>query len=532
MARKKTLLILLAIAVGFLGCNDRKGLPDFQRPNILFAISDDQSYPHASAYGTEWVSTPAFDRVASSGVLFNNAFVAAPQCSPNRAAILTGKNIGQLEEAGTHASYFPKKFQVFTDLLEGAGYEIGYTGKPWGPGNWKDAGWTRNPAGPGFNEVSVKEVPANGIRPLDYFGNFVDFFQQKEADKPFFFWFGAYEPHRRYEAGSGLASGKMIDEANPPGFLPDDSVIRADLLDYALEIEWFDHHLERMIDYLEDKGVLENTLIVVTADNGMPFPGAKANLTEYGTHVPLAVSWPAAVKGGRTTPSLISHVDLAPTFLDLAGVKDIPEMTGISFLPLLMGDQEATREFVITGRERHTHARPDNLAYPARAVRTPDYLYIWNMKPDRWPVGDPVDPAAEQARKDTMQADQYKSLLPGFHDIDGSPSKSFMMDHRESAQVGAQFTADFLKRPEEQLFDIRKDPACMNNLAEIAEMQKIKAELRELLHAELKKQQDPRVLGNGDIFESYPRISSMRQFEGFKERGQYNPAYQANDDEK
>ncbi|HVW62284.1 MAG TPA: DUF4962 domain-containing protein, partial [Puia sp.] len=105
-----------------------------KRPNILFAIADDQSYPYASAYGTTGVRTPAFDRVAREGVLFNNAFAAAPQCSPSRAAILTGRNIWQLEEAGTHSSYFPKKFSVFTDALERAGYTIGYTGKPWAPG--------------------------------------------------------------------------------------------------------------------------------------------------------------------------------------------------------------------------------------------------------------------------------------------------------------------------------------------------------------------------------------------------------------
>ena len=135
------LIILSGICISLLyACQTGTEESSDKRPNILFAISDDQSFPYASAYGTAGIQTPAFDRVAEAGVLFYNAFVAAPGCSPSRAAILTGKNIWQIEEAGTHASYFPKKFTVFTDLLEDAGYELGFTGKPWGPGNWKDAG--------------------------------------------------------------------------------------------------------------------------------------------------------------------------------------------------------------------------------------------------------------------------------------------------------------------------------------------------------------------------------------------------------
>jgi uncharacterized sulfatase len=517
--------ILLAVFILF-GCNIREERSDKVKPNILFAISDDQSYPHASAYGASWVQTPAFDRIARTGVLLNNAFVAAPQCSPNRAAILTGRNIGQLEEAGTHASYFPKKFTVFTDLLEERGYQLGYTGKPWGPGNWQDAGWERNPVGPEYNELSLEEVPADGINPRDYFGNFIAFYQQKEPGKPFFFWYGAHEPHRRYEAGSGLRHGKELNDVEPPGFLPEDSVIRADLLDYALEIEWFDYHLGRMIEYLANKGELDNTLIVVTADNGMPFPGAKANLTEYGTHVPMAISWPNKVDGGKITDALLSHVDLAPTFLDAAGIQIHPDMTGTSFMPVLLAAEQSVRDYVITGRERHTHARPDNLGYPARGIRTDRFLYIWNVKPDRWPAGDPVEPTQDNLALDAAADRKYSDILPGYHDIDNSPSKSFMMEHRDDPDVHEAFVADFEKRPGDQLFDIKNDPACVNNLAHKEGYQDLVDSLRNLLKTELTAQGDPRVTGMGDVFESYPRISRMRPFPGFKEQGQYNPAYQ------
>ncbi|WP_148275209.1 sulfatase-like hydrolase/transferase, partial [Rhodopirellula baltica] len=107
------------------------------RPNVLVAISDDQSFPHTSAYGYQAIQTPAFDRVAKTGVLFNNAFTPSPGCSPMRAAFLTGRNIWQIEHAGTHASSFASEYEVYQDRLENAGYFIGYTGKGWGPGNWK-----------------------------------------------------------------------------------------------------------------------------------------------------------------------------------------------------------------------------------------------------------------------------------------------------------------------------------------------------------------------------------------------------------
>src|SRR5688500_4452495 len=125
--------------------------PALGKPNILIAIADDWSWPHAGAYGCKFVKTPAFDRVAKEGVLFRNAFTASPGCSPSRAALLTGRHTWQLEQAGTHASSFPKKFQVYPDLLEAAGYHVGHTGKAWGPGNFKEGGRTRNPAGPAYS---------------------------------------------------------------------------------------------------------------------------------------------------------------------------------------------------------------------------------------------------------------------------------------------------------------------------------------------------------------------------------------------
>lgn len=495
-----------------------------KQPNILFAIADDQSYPHAGVYGFTEISTPGFDQVANTGVLFSNAFVGAPQCSPSRAAILTGKNIWQIEEAGTHASNFPKKYQVFTDLLETVGYQLGYTGKPWGPGNYKITGWTRNPVGPEYNEKVLKTVPASGIHSKDYFGNFVDFLSKKPEGKPFFFWYGGHEPHRVYEAGSGVKSGKSVDNVVVPAFLPDDSVTRNDVLDYALEIEYFDSHLSKMLNLLKERGELENTLVVVTADNGMPFPYAKANLQEFGTHVPLAISWPAGIKKTKKTDELVAMIDLAPTFLEIAGVQDTPEMTGRSISSILFSKvmTKPNRDFVLTGRERHTHARPDNLGYPARAFRTKDYLFVKNYKPDRWPIGDPVPVTEENDARNDVEG--FSKLYPGYLDIDGSPSKTFMMENKDHESVQNLFHNAFEKRPAEQLYDIKNDPYCVNDLSGNPEYDEIKMDLRQKLDAELKKQGDPRMSGS-QVYDSYPRYSTTRQFPGFNKRGEYNPAF-------
>jgi N-sulfoglucosamine sulfohydrolase len=479
-----------------------------KRPNILFAISDDQSYPHAGAYGCAMVNTPAFDRVAKEGILFTNAYTSAPQCSPNRATILTGKPIWQLEEAGTHASYFPKKFTVFTDLLEESGYHIGYTGKPWSPGNWKDAGWERNPAGPAYTKRKLK-APAQAMSGLDYSANFEDFLADRKKDDPFFFWYGSSEPHRDYEKGIGLKTGKKLDDVVVPPFLPDTDEVRSDILDYAFEIDWFDQHLGNMMAKLEEIGELDNTIIVVTSDNGMPFPGAKATLYDHGIHVPLAIRWGENVKPGRRVDDFIPFIDLAPTFLEAAGLKAHKDMTGRSFLDVVTAEKngfvDARRNKIYAGRERHSHSRYDNWGYPSRCVRSGDYLYIYNFKSERWPAGSP---------------DYY-------FDIDAAPTKDIMLEHQR--RYPDLFIRSFGKHPEKELFNLQQDPGCLKNLAGHDDYRHIANDLHQDLMQTLKKHRDPRVLGYGDIFESYPRVSPMRpQLGGFAEQGKYNPKYQVN----
>lgn len=514
----KIAILLLVVSLSIVD-----GFAEVAHPNILFAISDDQSYPYASAYGTEGIDTPAFDRLAREGVLFHNAFAPAPQCSPCRAAILTGKNIWQLEEAGTHASYFPKKFQVFTRALEEIDYHVGYTGKPWRPGNYEDSGWNRNPVGDEYNDHEVSEKPASGILNLDYTRNFEAFLDKRDSKQPFFFWYGAQEPHRGFEYGSGKRLGKKLEDAEVPAFLPSDDIVKNDVMDYAVEIEWFDWHLGKMVRILEEKGELENTIIVVTSDNGMAFPYAKANAQEYGTHVPLVIAAPAFFAGNRQTWTPVSLIDLTPTFLELAQCKALEGMVGKSLVPFLTRGEDH-RGWVLTGRERHTHARPDNLGYPVRAIRTREFLYVWNMKPDRWPMGNPPPEGVDEAHLTGAFSEDFQPMGLGYADVDRSPSKQFLVENRETFPDLFQLSFGF--RPEVQLYDVRNDPWCLNDLARNPNYRLIRDNLRQLLRENLLKQGDPRMMGSGDIFESYPRFSRMRWFPGFKEPGEYNPAFQ------
>lgn len=499
---RKALLFIAAAATlwpGSTRADEAVQAPPVRHPNILIAIADDWSWPDASIAGTPGIQTPNFDRVAREGVLFTNAFCAAPQCSPNRAALLTGRHIWQLEEAGTHSSLFPTKFEVLPDRLEQAGYFVGFTGKGWGPGAWKESGRPRNPAGPEYNRRRFPKVPWSGIHPVDYAGNFESFLEQRTNGAPFCFWYGGHEPHRKYEVDSGRKSGKKLEDVKVPAYLPDDLVVRGDLLDYFLEVEWFDEQLGKMLRQLEAIGELDNTIVIVTGDNGLSFPHAKANVYERGVHVPLAIRWGQCVQPGRTVPDLISFVDFAPTLLEAAGLTPGPAITGTSFLPLLTQAASGPNRYVFFGRERHSHARFDNMGYPARAIRTPDYLYIENLKPDRWPAGDP---------------EQY-------YDIDDSPAKSFMQAN--AAQYPALFAASFGKRPPRELYAVQDDPDCIKNLAESPDVAAIEATLHKTLTETLTRQRDPRALGNGDVFDTYPRFGGMRpELGGFAKAGVAN----------
>lgn len=472
--------------------------PAADRPNILIMMSDDQSFPHASAYGSKMVSTPHFDRVAAQGLLFTNAFCPAPGCSPSRAAFLTGRQIWQIEHAGTHASSFPSRYRSFMDLLAEAGYHTGYVGKGWSPGNWKAGGREQNPAGQSYR-----------VKGQGYEAGFEKFLEERPAGVPFAFWFGSSDPHRGYEKGSGRASGKTLEQAEVPPFLPDTPEVRDDLLDYAFEVERFDRDCGKMLALLKATGEYDRTIIIVTSDNGMPFPYAKANCTEFGIHMPLAIAWKAGAPGGRSSDALLSFVDLTATIHEATGIKAPAglHLAGRSLLGLLRGagDAPVHRDAVFAGRERHSSSRYNTLGYPQRCIRTGRYLFIRNFKPERWPAG----PGRRLAGKPGSPPGPEHG---GYHDIDGCPTLGFLVKHRDDPVIGRFFHLAVDKRPAEELYDIVADPGCLHNLADDPDHAATARTLRERLDAHLRKTGDPRVTGNGDIFETYPRYSHIRWF--------------------
>jgi len=470
-------------------------------PNVLFVISDDQSWLHAGAYGYAAARTPAFDRIAREGVLFEQAFAPTPGCSPTRAAILTGRNNWQIEQAGTHWSSFPQKYEVFPDRLEKAGYFIGMTGKGWAPGS--EDGWERNPAGPRFGGG-------------DYSQAFRQFLDQRPAGRPFLFWFGSREPHPstiRANVGCGVAAGFDLADIVVPPFLPDVPEVRSHIADYLRMIEIYDEHLGRMLGMLENGGELDNTLIIVTSDHGMGFPKAKANLYEYSVRVPLAVRWGDAVPGGRKVTDLVNLIDLTATIYEATGVEPptVHPIAGSSLLELLRGQGggviDPRRDALFLGRERHSSARHENKTYPMRAIRTHEYLYIRNFAPDRWPAGAPQALGPD---------DQLLPITHGsqaFADIDESQTKSFLVEHRDDKKHREFFLHAVGKRPAEELFDVGADPGCLNNLAENPEFGKIRAELAARLQAHLAQTGDPRVVGpDFEVFESYRRYGGIRRY--------------------
>ncbi|MDB6057593.1 MAG: betC 6 [Verrucomicrobiales bacterium] len=457
----RTILWALALISPLLATGAEQAAP---RPNILYCLADDWSYPHAGVYGDKVIHTPNFDRVAREGALFSHAFSAAPSCTPSRAAMLTGRPIHQLREGSNLYGFLPKEFAVYPNILERDGYVVGFTGKGWAPGNFQAGDRTRNPAGPNFKsfEGFLKTVP---------------------KDKPFCFWFGSHYPHRPYKKGQGLAAGMKLEDVKVPPFWPDTKETRSDILDYYEAAQQFDRQLGECLKLLEEHGFATNTVVVVSGDNGWPFPRGKANLHDAGTRQPLAVRWPGIVKPGTTIDAFVNLYDIAPTFVDIAGIHPFAYMTGQSWVPLLKGQTQPGRNTVFLERERHANARKGDLSYPARAVRNDDYLYIHNLRPDRWPAGDP---------------ERYVSVGP-FGDCDDGPTKHEIIDTKKQPF----FQWDFAKRPADELYDLHKDPNQLTNVADRAEYAAAKKEMREKLDSWLMRTGDPRMSHDDDHLDKY-----------------------------
>ncbi|MBT31124.1 MAG: heparan N-sulfatase [Thalassobius sp.] len=489
-------LILLASIALFSCSNPNNSAP--QKPNILFAIADDATFMHMSAYGCTWVKTPAFDQVANNGLLFMNAYTPNAKCAPSRACIITGRNSWQLDEAGNHWAFFPPKFKSFPEALKENGYFTGYTAKGWAPGVALDeSGNKRTLTGKAFNQIKTTP-PAQHISDNNYAANFQAFLDSVPDNQPFCFWYGSIEPHRAYEFEAGIKKGgkKTSDIDSVPPFWPDNDSVRTDMLDYAFELEYFDKHLGEMLATLKERGELENTIVVVTSDNGMPFPRAKGQAYEYSNHLPLAIMWQNGIKNpSRKISDFVSFIDFAPTFLEAAGIANnqsgMQPITGKSLFSIFNSDEEgqieSDRNYVLIGKERHDIGRPKDAGYPIRGIVKDNLLYIHNFETDRWPAGNPET---------------------GYLNIDGSPTKSVLINNRNNKEYSEYWNLAMGKRIQEELYRLDEDAACMNNLSLNPEYTDIMQQLKNQLFEELKKQGDPRMLGKGEIFDNYTYADS------------------------
>lgn len=508
------------------------------RPNVLFAFADDWGR-YASAYAaiekgglSDLVSTPNFDRIAKEGVLFTNAFVNAPSCTPCRSSLLSGQYFWRTGQGAIlQGAHWDTEIPTYPTMLEKAGYHIGYSNKVWSPGDNPDA-----PFGGRKNRYNGKGSLENGFsqylsrnsddveaakgRLLDEVrGNFQDYIANREDGEPLCYWWGPTNCHRKWIQGSGKEFWGLDPEklkGKVPAFLPDVPIVREDLADYLGEVQAFDAGLGVLLDELERMGELDNTMVIVSGDHGAPgFPNGKCNLYDFGTHVPLAIRLPGQVPPDRVVHDFVSLPDLTPTILELAG-EQIPEvMTAKSLMPILQSDKSGVvdplRDAAIVGRERHVAAaRNDWMPYPQRAIRTKNFLYIRNFKPDRWPMG--TGPGYGTAKTEMPKFETLReNTFAAFGDLDASPSKAWIVINCEDdAEQRKYFDYAFGQRPEEELYDLRSDFDQIYNVANESRYAEAKQDLSARLMQVLKDSGDPRVTGDGTTFDKPPFASPYK----------------------
>lgn len=502
-----------------------------QRPNIVFCFADDWGR-YASAYAAiddrpsinQVLRTPNVDAIAGQGVLFRNAFVTAPSCTPCRSSLLSGQYFWRTGRGAIlQTAQWDEKIPSYPLLLKEAGYHIGKSHKVWSPGTPADAPYggqqfAYEKAGREFNDFS--ENASKMVREGMAFeqakakllgqvrGNFEAFLEKRPAGQPFCYWFGPTLTHRKYEKGSGKALWGIDPDAlkgKLPKFLPDVPEVRADVADYIGEVQAWDAGLGVIVAKLRELGEFDKTLLVISGDHGMPgIPGGKCNLYDFGTGVALIVRGPG-IPGGRVVDDFVNLMDLAPTFLEAGGVKAPAAMTGRSIMNVLRSEKsgqiDPARTFVVTGRERHVaDARDGYLPYPHRAIRTADLLYIRNFAPDRWPMGRPAPEGDAAPSPGALENNTFAA----FADMDASPTKAWLIGQRMAEQWKWHYDYAFAKRPAEELYDLKADPDQTKNVAGEPAYAERKREMSERLMKVLKETEDPRVTGDGLTFDRAP----------------------------
>ncbi len=505
-----------------------------EKPNILFAFADDWG-KYASCYqgidGPRSINalfnTPNVDRIANEGILFKHAFVNAPSCTPCRSSLLSGQHFFRTGRGAIlQGAEWDESIPTFPLLLHNSGYHIGYTYKVWSPGKPPDAGYggvkNRFQRAAQFNNFSQHVAKfmdedgksleeAKGVLYEEVRNNFQDFLDAREHDQPFCYWWGPTNVHRKWIYGSGERFWNLDPEklkGKMPSFLPDVDTVRTDFADYLGEIMAFDAGLGLLLSILEDRGELDNTLIVVSGDHGFPgMTNGKCNLYDFGVQVPLVARWPGVIGSRRKVEDFVSLPDLAPTFLEAAGVALPKEMTSRSLMGIFRsgnnGQIEDDRDYVITGRERHVRmARAGALPYPQRAIRTKEFLYIINFEPDRYPMGDPLGVDDNNYVPDINEL--TNNTFHAFGDYDASPSKAWIVAHRREPDNKKYFQFAFGKRPAEELFEIRTDSDQVINLAGDPQYEEVRKKLRNQLMDVLSGTGDPRVISDVIPYEHPP----------------------------
>lgn len=513
-------------------CNLANGAEPADRLNILFCFADDWGR-YASCYAklesgpslNQVIRTPGVDRVASEGVMFRNAFVPAPSCTPCRSALLTGRYWWNTDRGAIlQGAVWNATIPTFPLLLRDAGYHIGKSYKVWSPGTPADApfggqryAYEKSGRMPNNFSEEASRMVSNGLSVAEargkileqVRGNFDSFLAARKAGQPWLYFFGPTTTHRTWIKGSGKKlwgikpdslRGKMSK------YLPDEPEVREDVADYLGECQAFDSYVGVLMKRLAEAGELDRTLVVIAGDHGMPgVPGGKCNLYDFGTAVALVVRIPGG-RSGRVVDDFVNLMDLAPTFMEVGGLRIPAEVSGRSLMALLRsaksGQIDPTRDYVVTGRERHVgSAREGNLPYPMRAIRTKEYVYIRNFAPERWPMGapyavtDPSEPDAHELENNTRVA---------FPDFDASPTKAWLVQHRHEPLGKPYFDRAFAKRPGEELYDLRSDAGQMTNVADEASFLVEKKAMARRLMKVLTDSGDPRVTGDGMKFDRSP----------------------------
>ncbi|MGC3969880.1 MAG: sulfatase [Pirellulales bacterium] len=465
---KRFALSLALVVVISAGVSLASAAENSPKPNILFLLSDDHSYPYLGCYGCPDLNTPALDQFAADGLRCDRFFVSCPQCVPSRAALMTGRSPVAVRMV-RFTSPLPDDVVALPDLLrDHGGYFTGVGGRSYhldGPAT----GGKR--AAPVLGGVMDRLGLRTFTKRVDYVEQkganvpsgkkLEEFLAAAPAGKPWFFWLGFSDPHHPWDTQSPAGRRDPAKLTLPP-HLPDLPEVREDLARYLAEVEHLDGEVAQVLEVLKARGLAENTLVVFMGDNGMAMPHGKGALTDPGIHVPLLVRWPGVVTPGRTSRELLSGEDFAPTMLSVAGISPPKSMSGLSFLPLLRDAPHEPRKFIFAERGPHGGdggMKPDILAATfdlARCVRSNDFKLVYNCTPHQAVA--PVD-----SRQD-----------PGWLAMEKAHAEGKLVE----PFVKSYFTTP---RSTFELYDLNADPGEMNNLSGKKEFAKVERDLKEAL---------------------------------------------------